>query len=274
MNNIGTKIAELRKSKGKTQEELASLIGVSPQTISKWENSTTMPDITLLPLIADIFGITMDELFGINTNRHSDITSVNCAEFARNAVLETIDAIFSEIEITDEKTRIAHLNKSIDALSEDVVYTVGSYKGDMVYVTKDLGISLLMHRGRLSSMLKNKNTAAVIKLFANDNIREVFSVLCRENNISYTAGSLCKKLNLSGNDVSEALEQLTELRLVQKSTVQTDSAEIQTYHTGNLTDIGLISVIFACAEEYISSIQSDVPKKYRRLYGGVYRQSE
>ena len=61
---IGNVISELRKRKGMTQEELAGIIGVSPQSVSKWENSITMPDIMLLPIIADTFEVTIDYLFG------------------------------------------------------------------------------------------------------------------------------------------------------------------------------------------------------------------
>jgi transcriptional regulator with XRE-family HTH domain len=49
MNSIGERIAQLRKNSGFTQEILANTLGVSPQTVSKWETGTTMPDILLLP---------------------------------------------------------------------------------------------------------------------------------------------------------------------------------------------------------------------------------
>ncbi|MBQ8496903.1 MAG: helix-turn-helix transcriptional regulator [Clostridia bacterium] len=61
--NIGNKIRELRKARGITQEELASSIGISFQAVSKWENNIALPDITLAPVLASYFGISMDELF-------------------------------------------------------------------------------------------------------------------------------------------------------------------------------------------------------------------
>ena len=61
---IGKNIADLRKSNGMTQEQLAETLGVSSQTVSKWENEITMPDIMLLPVIAGCFDITVDELYG------------------------------------------------------------------------------------------------------------------------------------------------------------------------------------------------------------------
>lgn len=64
--SIGKKIAELRKAKGITQDELAEALNVSPQAVSKWENEQSCPDISLLPVIADFFGVTIDELFSRN----------------------------------------------------------------------------------------------------------------------------------------------------------------------------------------------------------------
>lgn len=61
--NIGYKIRELRKKRGITQEQLANVIGVSFQAVSKWENGIALPDITLAPVLAKYFGVSMDELF-------------------------------------------------------------------------------------------------------------------------------------------------------------------------------------------------------------------
>ncbi|WP_312371094.1 DNA (cytosine-5-)-methyltransferase [Lachnoclostridium sp.] len=59
------KIAQLRKRKGVSQQELADFLGVTFQSVSKWETKTTLPDITLLPLIADYFQVSVDELLGL-----------------------------------------------------------------------------------------------------------------------------------------------------------------------------------------------------------------
>ena len=59
---IGKRIAHFRKEKGLTQEELAGHMGISPQAVSKWENDQTCPDISALPKLARLFGVTVDEL--------------------------------------------------------------------------------------------------------------------------------------------------------------------------------------------------------------------
>lgn len=63
--NINKNICELRKAAELTQEALANKLGVSYQAVSKWENGLSCPDITLLPKLAEIFGVSIDTLFGI-----------------------------------------------------------------------------------------------------------------------------------------------------------------------------------------------------------------
>lgn len=61
---IAKNISEFRKKAGLTQEQLADKLGVTFQAVSKWENNQSCPDILLLPQIADIFGVSVDEIFG------------------------------------------------------------------------------------------------------------------------------------------------------------------------------------------------------------------
>lgn len=59
---ISEKIRSLRRAKNVTQEELADVLGVTFQSVSRWETAQTYPDITLVPKIAAYFGVTTDEL--------------------------------------------------------------------------------------------------------------------------------------------------------------------------------------------------------------------
>ena len=62
MIKINEQISQLRRQAGMTQEELASKLGVTNQAVSKWESAQCCPDIALLPDIARLFGLTIDEL--------------------------------------------------------------------------------------------------------------------------------------------------------------------------------------------------------------------
>ncbi len=63
---FGDNLKRLRKEKELTQETLADFLGVSFQTISKWERGENYPDITMLPTIASFFNVTIDDLLGVN----------------------------------------------------------------------------------------------------------------------------------------------------------------------------------------------------------------
>ena len=59
---IGSFIAVLRKANGLTQRELAEKLNVSDKAVSRWERDECAPDLTLIPVLAEIFGVTSDEL--------------------------------------------------------------------------------------------------------------------------------------------------------------------------------------------------------------------
>lgn len=74
--NISETVKKYRRQKDMTQEQLALVFGVSAQSVSKWECGDGYPDITLLPAIANYFGITVDELLG--TDKQSAEDEIAC----------------------------------------------------------------------------------------------------------------------------------------------------------------------------------------------------
>lgn len=62
---IGSRIKELRTNRGLTQEALADAMGVTPQTVSKWECEVNFPDVSLLPDLSVFFGVSIDSLFSM-----------------------------------------------------------------------------------------------------------------------------------------------------------------------------------------------------------------
>ena len=73
---IGKTIRELRRRDGRTQEDLAQALGVSPQAVSRWEQGGAYPDMEFIPSIANYFGVTIDQLFGYENDRERKIDAL------------------------------------------------------------------------------------------------------------------------------------------------------------------------------------------------------
>ena len=99
--NIAGNLKRLRKQREITQEDLASFIGVSFQAVSKWERGEGYPDITTLPIIANFFNVSLDELIGMN-------------EIKNQAKLEEIE------EQHDKLTAAGKIKEDIELLREAI----------------------------------------------------------------------------------------------------------------------------------------------------------
>ncbi len=84
MNNIGQRIKELRKRNDLTQEKLADFLGVTYQSVSKWETGITMPDIALIVPLARVLHVSADELLGMSapeTDARKAYFDAECVEY-------------------------------------------------------------------------------------------------------------------------------------------------------------------------------------------------
>ena len=90
---LGKKIKQYRFKAGLTQDQLAEKLGIAAQSVSKWENGVTMPDITVLPLLAEVFGISIDDLFDLTTEQR-----LNRIENRMDAEQELPQDVFREYE--------------------------------------------------------------------------------------------------------------------------------------------------------------------------------
>lgn len=68
--SIGKNICDLRKSRGLTQSGLAAKLGVTEQSVSKWENDVCAPDVQMFPLLAKLFGVSIDRLYGFHLDSY------------------------------------------------------------------------------------------------------------------------------------------------------------------------------------------------------------
>lgn len=130
---LGKRISTLRREKELKQDELAEKLGVSSQAVSKWENDQTCPDISLLPLLANIFNISVDELL---TGKKAESPSV---KFLPESERKSIDDMILRIVMTSADKDVVKINLPlpvIKALMENGV--------DLSYLTKNESIKTIL----------------------------------------------------------------------------------------------------------------------------------
>ena len=127
--SIGSRIAKYRKRKGLTQEALANQMGVSSQAVSKWETDASCPDITALPQLCKILGITTDELL---TGNNSDVKLVSGSE---RKPMEELTFRVKILSAQGDKVRVnlpMSLVKIALEIGVDVVPNVGGDNAQML----------------------------------------------------------------------------------------------------------------------------------------------
>jgi len=100
LKTLSDNILKLRKESGLTQENLAEKLNISFQAVSKWENGQTSPDIIMLPMLARLFGVSIDKLFGIKTNedikkdftlKWDDDDTIHCVIFKGKKIIKNVE---------------------------------------------------------------------------------------------------------------------------------------------------------------------------------------
>ena len=119
---LGQTITALRKQKNMTQAEVADALHISYQAVSKWERDESLPDITLLPSIAELFQISIDKLLGnpyetkaevpVNTDPDMD------AEAQRSINQQITDVVNREFEIGMREGRIPNAEELAEKISD------------------------------------------------------------------------------------------------------------------------------------------------------------
>ena len=219
---IGKNIAELRKSSGMTQEQLAELLGVSPQSVSKWENEVTMPDIMLLPVIAGCFDITVDELYGAGkqAEKRKAVDYDEIPEMLYDAIIELtqrgwVDSVEGK-DLALEKERMRSYLKE----NRQVKTVTFSNKGGAVIATSEIG---LLHRGKANAeQLTTDEIGRVLEILSNPAVRKVFAFQTENMSKPITAPYAAKKCNISPEKAAAALEMLTEIHVAHPTEVMLD----------------------------------------------------
>ena len=260
MSSIGEKIAELRRKKGMTQEALAETIGVSAQSVSKWENNANMPDILLLPVIADIFEVSIDELYGRNKKKNWQ-TDTDTFEQCCEAMLDTIGASMYQatlynlpglnepLQRPSEAEYIARQKNALKYAYEGKLRTaVISGAGIAYYRHKTGGLLIRRPEEHWVSLFEDKGAAKVLELIADRDFRTAIAELIRSEKLVFTIASLCEKCGIKNIESLEEKFMLSGMFAAKK--VDVDGREIAVFELCSQDRMFLLFAILTCAREY------------------------
>lgn len=235
MTMIGDKIADLRKSRKLTQEELANIVGVSAQSVSKWENSLTTPDIMLLPTLASALDVTVNDLFSIvsGTDQYESIHPDKTPEYAYTELLKALQQGLCDTESVSKE----EVSKILKRLRENEYGQSGlvSYENyemnGVTYVNRNIAFSLVKAKADLVSLFDDERIAGVLSLLADANVRRTLKYMLTNGNAVVTAAVAANKCETGVSEAETALHRLAEFGFV--SALQVDIGEenpLNVYH--------------------------------------------
>ncbi len=208
MKTISEIISALRKSKNMTQEALANTIGVSAQTVSKWETGTSMPDILLLPMIADIFDVSVDALF----DRESSAQHVGCSFEDLPEVC--FDAVLSEMQRSWSSNADAETIKR--SLTDDprMKTLAMAENAGAVYADRELALVVRHHGSQYMPLLQDAKIAALLALLAEDDVRCVLLFVLQDAQKTFSVKMAAQILQMEEARVLAAVKKIAEINLI------------------------------------------------------------
>lgn len=251
IQNIGATISSLRKAKGITQEELGNQVGISAQAVSKWENGG-VPDIELLPKIADYFETTIDNLFGRTESNTRDcfrnIIESSCEERFQTAFSVCWDierSLYGDYPVDDFS-----LDTYIKKLSEEqlkhssIIFDQGFTR---MCITPTLQYFLMVPEipDDAKALLSDVDYTAFFKTLSSKKVFDALILLNQRScNKSFTPKLLEKKLNITKNEAIFIIDELKKYDLVVPIAVEVDD-EMQEFYGFNPTPSFVALLIFA-----------------------------
>ncbi len=221
MFKLSENLQILRKEKKLTQEQVAEVFGVTPQSVSKWEQSISCPDITLLPKLAEFYQVSIDELLG-----YKPITSINNIYIQIHSFLssieddgELIDAIYRITRLTGACTS-KHESDTIDKLLDgkhtnnaSMLQTYGKeYGGVLAHDINSMFVSSFKNYGEIK-ISQLREIYRTLNRYTDIKVLKVLNTMFEHSNETFihdgiTIKAIMEKTNLTEDEVYKAMNNL------------------------------------------------------------------
>ncbi len=228
---INQNIAHYRKRLGYTQEQLATQLGVTAQSVSKWENELSSPDISLLPDLAKALGVDVNALFAQDPAPLQKVGISDVSELCYDALL----SIFAKAQhgfyygdkkiLSEEKLKLW-----VDSLKKDFgfplpkcAYAIDEGEPDhsALFVSDAISFIDRSYGGKDSTLLFDLDKAGeLLSVLGDKNARKILKALYEklitegEDGTSFSPKALAEVTSLTENDISDAAVKLRHVGLI------------------------------------------------------------
>lgn len=223
MVDIAANITEFRKRCGYTQKELADKIGVSVQTVSKWENSISAPDISMLSPLASAFSITVDTLIGCDTGTDC-VTPSRAYEEAVGLIIARVRMFFGKglrPENAEEKRKCVDVIK--EQLKEHPSWETGLGKlyEKCLYYSPDTGFIGIDDVGK---KLFTDETEELFVFLSSKVNREILNVMYEYGGNRYISLEyIAEKVGAETGEISRCIDFLCDKAVITKTSFPTEN---------------------------------------------------
>lgn len=211
--NISKNIAYLRKQKGITQEQLAQALYISPQAVSKWETNTSFPDMQMLPLIAEYFGVSIDCLFYGGDYVYNDIYNMVWDKVAGydQQSKEAYNEVLTFFSYAHHGTNRWNIKNKGNVMHDEPLH-LSSENGLSLFSGK--GYGAIVTRDFFKSIDQNTVSFAekILPALSKKNNILVCLAIISMSDISF--GEMKEKLNLDETTLKASLEELVSVGIV------------------------------------------------------------
>jgi transcriptional regulator with XRE-family HTH domain len=241
MVNISEKISSLRKAHNLTQESLGEAVGVSPQAVSKWEKGDSLPDISVIPDLCRIFGISADILLGNEGNMTSEMYVDKALEICKGEMDEKIrllykimaDGVVKKETVTDYYLASTLWDAHTFSIADSRGF--GMFFNDMEYVKKMMDVDF--------------STNKLLNFITDEKAIKIFMAICI--NGSLDESQIIKATAFSKQEVTERLYSLMKYSLIESAMNKINGSNEMAFTMAQhgILLLGIIANLFLFAPE-------------------------
>ena len=262
--NVGSKLAELRNSLSLTQDEVATSLGISNKTLSKWENGMSEPNLTMLSKLAEYYSVSTDYILGINGVKDIKSTDLLKQELSEldfeGTILKTYQTNFELLRTkiqqplkspADNKTVVPKVNELDNSpFCRSIIETNEEFEMHLNTDELSMYVQLLGNRSNFAWLGKEDvqdNLSKLFKFFSKiDALKIIKLIHTKTTSANISASFVVKNTDITEPRAIEILDEACNLGLCTKNVAHLKNKDVTVYVSkGSGKLLSLVSIAYA-----------------------------